>query len=416
MIIIAQSCIKMVGAILNLSAFFLEPSRNWSPVSTHSPNLTSQASSVGSIGSDPHSSTSSSSAGSSGATVRASSDQHHEIRKWTLILIYIDIYLQINSNITNTLLSCIFLGSAQFMVIVSEKQARVYQVPASLQALAYQRNNGSSISPGGTVSGGAPQSHPSTSSTSSINGHQDQHSASFTQQMSKFLSNKTNCLAKSQLSDTSFARKSAVVSWRQPIEGECCMVNYLATGNLIVHSLPHLRPLMDADFVPETSPLISSSMLMGRNGHCLYQPSAMEICKFTISSQYKSMLSDMCGTLFTPREMPEMARPNFFKSLFSVASSAASKQSERDELFGESGAGKPSRTVAKHIAGLDKIKLTQGGLAANLLDAREGLNERGEKLSDLEDRTLAMMNQAETYSQAAGQLAQKYKDKKWYQF
>lgn len=309
------------------------------------------------------------------------------------------------------------------MVIVSEKQARVYQVPTSLMALAYSRNNGqaSANSPGAGVNSGnaissaiGTQSHQSTSSTSSLIGsNQD---VTFTQQMSKFLSNKTNCLAKCQLSDTSFARKSAVVSWRQPVEGERCMVNYLATGNLIVHSLPHLRPLMDADFVPETSPLISQSMLMGRNGHCLYQPSQMEICKFTISSQYKSMLNDMCGILYTPREMPEMARPNFFKSLFSVASSAASKQSERDELFGESGAGKPSRTVAKHIAGLDKIKLTQGGLAANLLDAREGLNERGEKLSDLEDRTLAMMNQAENYSQAAGQLAQKYKDKKWYQF
>lgn len=114
--------------------------------------------------------------------------------------------------------------------------------------------------------------------------------------------------------------------------------------------------------------------------------------------------------------MPEMPRPNFFKSLFSVASSAVNKQTERDELFGESGAGKPPRAVAKHISNFDKLKGAQGGLASELLQAREGLNERGEKLSEIEDRTLSMMNQAEGYSQAAHQLAQKYKDKKWYQF
>ena len=41
--------------------------------------------------------------------------------------------------------------------------------------------------------------------------------------------------------------------------------------------------------------------------------------------------------------------------------------------------------------------------------------ERGEKLGKLEDRTAAMMNEAENFSSSARQLMLKYKDKKWYQ-
>lgn len=130
--------------------------------------------------------------------------------------------------------------------------------------------------------------------------------------------------------------------------------------------------------------------------------------------------------------MPEMPRTNFFRSLFgSVASSAVSKQSDRDELFGECSAGKPSRGVAKHIgsaagsapasgsnpAGLDKLKgAAMGAMGHDMRLAREGLDERGEKLSEIEDRTFQMMHQSESYAQTAHQLAQKFKDKKWYQF
>jgi syntaxin-binding protein 5 len=241
------------------------------------------------------------------------------------------------------------------------------------------------------------------------------------------LTNKRNQIAECELSETSFACRAAVVQMRSP--DESCLVSYLATGNILVNALPRLRPvLMDADFVPYSSSRLSSSMCMSRQGHCLYQPSSGEICKFTISSQYKALVNDMLGLLYVPREMPEMPRTNFFKSLFSGSQSA--RQSDRDELFGECSAGKPSRGVAKHIgaaqtgsnstvggAGLEKLKgAAAGTMGHDVRMAREGLDERGEKLSEMEDRTLNMMNQSESYAQAAHQLAQKFKDKKWYQF
>ena len=46
----------------------------------------------------------------------------------------------------------------------------------------------------------------------------------------------------------------------------------------------------------------------------------------------------------------------------------------------------------------------------------QALHERGEKLSELEERTAQMMANAENFSTGSHQLMQKYKDKKWYQF
>ena len=45
----------------------------------------------------------------------------------------------------------------------------------------------------------------------------------------------------------------------------------------------------------------------------------------------------------------------------------------------------------------------------------QSLNERGEKLDALEDRTRQMRDNAEQYSKNAHALAQKFKEKKWYQ-
>lgn len=46
---------------------------------------------------------------------------------------------------------------------------------------------------------------------------------------------------------------------------------------------------------------------------------------------------------------------------------------------------------------------------------RQGLNERGEKLEALEDTTQQLRDQAEQYSKNVHALAQKFKEKKWYQ-
>lgn len=46
----------------------------------------------------------------------------------------------------------------------------------------------------------------------------------------------------------------------------------------------------------------------------------------------------------------------------------------------------------------------------------QGLTERGEALTQLEERTARMMSEAESFANTTHQLMNKYKDKKWYQF
>lgn len=363
-------------------------------------------------------------------------------------------------------------GSVQFLTIVSEKQARVYhlnnclgsqtssppphghgsnplsagltssaggssgvgagspatdQQSSSAHSSSASSSTGTVIAAGGSSGGGQSINlAQSKSSSSASSSHPIERNASsdYWPFAKLFAANNANLFSKCDLSESSFVCRSAVVQMRSP--DEHCLVSYLATGNIVVHTLPKLlpQPLMDADFVPYSNPRIGASMLFSRLGHCLYQPSPNEVCKFTISAQYKSLVNDMIGTLYVPREMPEMPRPNFFKSLLSSvsgagATSSAKQQSERDELFGELGAGKAQRGVAKHIGGstMDRLKgAAVGTMGHEMRMAREGLDERGEKLSEVEDRTQHMMMQSEMYANAAHQLAQKFKDKKWYQF
>lgn len=293
-------------------------------------------------------------------------------------------------------------------MVVSEKQAEVFLVPNPTPAHA--KSSLESFIKSSAGSGVSKEKEREKECDSSQAGAESP--------LAKLLTNKSNLFARVSLSKSSFACRSQVVQMRQPVD-ENCLVSYLATGNLLVYSLPKLRLLLDADFVPYSNDRISSSMCFSGNGHCLYRPSESEINKFTVNAQYKTLINDMLGSLYVPREMPEMPRGNFFKSLFSVN---LNKQSDRDELFGECSAGKPQRGLAKHISssgpsGMDKLKgAVVGTMGYEMRVAREGLDERGEKLSQIEDRTLQMLNSSESYSQAAHQLAQRFKDKKWYQF
>lgn len=83
---------------------------------------------------------------------------------------------------------------------------------------------------------------------------------------------------------------------------------------------------------------------------------------------------------------------------------------------GES-SGKPNRAVAKHIPGpsLDALGARAGTACSEVSRAHQLVVERGDKLSQLEDKTERMHMQAGEFSSSAHQLMLKYKDKKWYQ-
>ncbi|KAG7298916.1 hypothetical protein JYU34_017374 [Plutella xylostella] len=55
-----------------------------------------------------------------------------------------------------------------------------------------------------------------------------------------------NCVYRQQIVDTDFVVKAEIVSLKDSV----CLVNYLSTGHLVAYSLPSLRPLVDVDFLP----------------------------------------------------------------------------------------------------------------------------------------------------------------------
>ena len=89
------------------------------------------------------------------------------------------------------------------------------------------------------------------------------------------------------------------------------------------------------------------------------------------------------------------------------------------DVVGESSTVKAVRGVARHIPGsaanLDNLNVKAGSVAAEVMKTRQALNERGERLGLLTERTERMANEAETFSQAAHQLMVRCRERKWYQ-
>ncbi|XP_063954730.1 syntaxin-binding protein 5-like isoform X6 [Lytechinus pictus] len=218
------------------------------------------------------------------------------------------------------------------------------------------------------------------------------------------------CVYRTKISESSYVVRSDVISMQNSV----CLACYVANGHIMTYSLPSFRLLLDKEYLPLTDLRIGRTFQFSSHGKGLYQCSPTEIQRFTICSEASENLHDMLGDLFLPVNTPEAPSKGFFKGLFGGGGGAL----DREELFGET-AGKPSKSVARHIpgtGGLEGVKAQAGGAMGEVAKARIALYERGQKLSELEEKTAQMMANAENFQQAANQIMQKYKDKKWYQF
>ncbi|BFZ09853.1 hypothetical protein BsWGS_12892 [Bradybaena similaris] len=179
-------------------------------------------------------------------------------------------------------------------------------------------------------------------------------------------------------------------------------------------SLPSLKPLFDADFLPLIDYRVARTFCFSNSGHAMFMCSPTEIQKITYSAEIAETLNEMLGDLYIPNELPEAPKQSFLKSLFSTAAATL----DREELFGEA-SGKASKSLVKHIPGMSSMQQMhqQTSVSVNEFSrARMLVNERREKLGEVEDRTEKMMNTSEQLSSAAQGIKLKYKDKKWYQF
>ncbi|XP_029314477.1 syntaxin-binding protein 5-like isoform X7 [Cottoperca gobio] len=220
-----------------------------------------------------------------------------------------------------------------------------------------------------------------------------------------------SCLFVHNITESSFVLRADVVS----VCNSVCLACFCANGHIMTLSLPSLRPLMDVNYLPLTDMRIARTFCFTNGGQALYLSSPTEIQRITYSQEMCDNLQEMLGELFTPIETPEAQNRGFLKGFFG----GNSNNFDREELFGEAAAGKASRSLAQHIpgqAGMEGMKVAASGVVGDLARARIALDERGQRLGELEDRTALMMTSAESFSKHAHELMLKCKDKKWYQF
>uniref|UniRef100_A0A4W5QSL3 Syntaxin binding protein 5a (tomosyn) n=1 Tax=Hucho hucho TaxID=62062 RepID=A0A4W5QSL3_9TELE len=164
--------------------------------------------------------------------------------------------------------------------------------------------------------------------------------------------------------------------------------------------LPGLRPLLDVNYLPLTDMRIARTFCFTNLGQAMYLTSPTEIQRITYSQETCENLQEMLGELFTPVETPEAPNRGFFKGLFGGGATSL----DREELFGETQAGKASRGLAQHIPGpqgLEGMKGAASGVVADLARARIALDERGQKLGELDERTAAMLASADSFGKHA---------------
>ncbi|KAM7403472.1 hypothetical protein PAMA_004096 [Pampus argenteus] len=215
---------------------------------------------------------------------------------------------------------------------------------------------------------------------------------------------------KHNITETSFVLRADVVQ----MAGTNCIACFCANGHIMTLSLPSLRPLLDMNYLPLTDMRIARTFCFSNMGQALYLTSSTEIQRITYSQETCDNLQEMLSELFTPVETPEAPNRGFFKGLFG----GGAQSLDREDLFGETTAGKASRSLAQHIPGpgnMEGMKGAASGVVGDLARARIALDERGQKLGELEERTAAMMSSAESFSKHAHDMMLKYKDKKWYQ-
>ncbi|KAM6099173.1 syntaxin-binding protein 5-like isoform 10-T10 [Theristicus caerulescens] len=219
------------------------------------------------------------------------------------------------------------------------------------------------------------------------------------------------CLYVHNITETSFLLRADVVTLCNSV----CLACFCANGHIMTLSLPSLRPLLDVNYLPVTDMRIARTFCFTNEGQALYLSSPTEIQRLTYSQEMCDNLQDMLGDLFTPVETPEAQNRGFLKGLFGGSGQAF----DREELFGEATAGKASRSLAQHIpgsGGIEGVRGAAGGVIGDLTRARIALDERGQKLGELDEKTASMMASAEAFSKHAHEVMLKYKDKKWYQF
>jgi len=219
--------------------------------------------------------------------------------------------------------------------------------------------------------------------------------------------------ANSPLGEGVIVIRASIVSWGGAKMSPLILL-FTSEGVVKGLSLPSLRVMVESNLVTVNSPRISRTLKFSTGGAGVYFTNPNQIQKFTVSSETIKVLQDSAGKLFQENiEMPEAPRQGFLKGLFG----GGPRPLDREELFGENTAGKASSSLAKTIPGTKLMDLqgNSGGATSEVAKAKQAICERGAKLSEVEDRTELMANEAKVYADTSQNLMLHFKNKKWYQ-
>ncbi|KAH9495415.1 Syntaxin-binding protein 5, partial [Bulinus truncatus] len=89
------------------------------------------------------------------------------------------------------------------------------------------------------------------------------------------------CAFKVKVTETSFVVRAEVVGMKESV----CLMCYVANGHIVAFSLPSLKPLFDADFLPLTDYRVARTFCFSNNGHAMFLCSPSEIQKITYSAE-----------------------------------------------------------------------------------------------------------------------------------
>nr|XP_022292231.1 syntaxin-binding protein 5-like isoform X2 [Crassostrea virginica] len=188
------------------------------------------------------------------------------------------------------------------------------------------------------------------------------------------------CPYKTRITESSFVVRADVVTLRDSV----CLACYIANGRIMAFSLPSLKPLLDIDFLPLNDVRIARTFCFSSNGHASYLCSATEIQKITFSADMSDNLNEMLGELFKPCETPEPPKQGFFKNWFSAGHSQLDREELFGESSGKGPRGLATKLQGKGSMQYVQNQASSGTSEVarahkNFIERGEKLGELGER-------------------------------------
>jgi hypothetical protein len=207
-----------------------------------------------------------------------------------------------------------------------------------------------------------------------------------------------------------------------------CLSILLSNGCIFIYTLPGLKLVLQYQHEPLTEPKILYSYRVSGNGQCLYQLSPSQFQRLSVTSVDHLNIPLAYPELYVPIEGPVPLSKGMLNDLFIGLTSPAAIN--RDKVFGYEAAGRGWRSVARKDDTYERVKQrpagrgsirsggqstassTGGGGATNAFSkARQGLDERGEKLSETAIIAENLHKDSEDFAALAAKLAEKYRKK-----